>query len=345
MKSAKKQLWAFTIVELMVVIVVIGILATITAVSYGGWRQSVVESQIKSDLVAASAAMESYRSFNGSYPATLPSTFKASSGVTVQQPFIWSNSSGYDLYAASSTDRSITYSVSSTNSTPQKSGALSNGLVLNLDAGNVASYPGNGTTWTDLSGNGNSATINGAVYDAANGGAMRFDGVDDYADAGNKASLNMTSEVTIGAWIKQSTVGASYQGVVGKNSSYWDLENGYGIRQTNAAGTLQVWEGYGVRAENNSLSVSCAMNEWCYVALTYKSGVGGKVWKNGSSVGVLPNKNNIVLATSNFRIGQIESSAYFSGYVSAVHVYNRALSDTEVQQNFNSSCGRYGICI
>lgn len=74
---------AFTIVELIVVIAVIGILAGIVLVSYGAWRTSVATSSLKSDLTHAAAAMESSRTFNNAYPATIPTTFTASSGNTI----------------------------------------------------------------------------------------------------------------------------------------------------------------------------------------------------------------------------------------------------------------------
>ena len=55
------------------------------------------------------------------------------------------------------------------------------GLVLALDAGNLKSYPGSGTTWTDLSGGGNTGTLtNGPTYSSANGGSLVFDGTNDY---------------------------------------------------------------------------------------------------------------------------------------------------------------------
>ena len=222
---------------------------------------------------------------------------------------------------------------------------VANGQVLGLDAGSTNSYPGpgNGTVWYDLSGNNNNATINGATYDPTNGGVMSFDGVNDYADAGNGISLNMTSEVTIGAWIKRGAATASWQGVVGKNSSYWNISNGYGIRQT-PSGTLQVWEGSGITNADSYLNVSCAVDEWCYIALTYKSGVGGNVWKNGAPVaGTLPDRGNIAVATTNFKIGIIETSGFFKGYVPVAHVYNRALTASEIQQNFNSIRSRYGL--
>jgi|GEM_PF-3130787 len=74
----------FTIVELVVVISIIGILSTIVVFSYGGWRQSTVVAQLKSDLNGLVASMEDARNFSNSYPSTYPSsTFKASKGVTI----------------------------------------------------------------------------------------------------------------------------------------------------------------------------------------------------------------------------------------------------------------------
>ena len=59
---------------------------------------------------------------------------------------------------------------------PSAGSIITSGLILNLDAGNVASYPGSGTTWTDLSGNGNNGTlINGPTFNSSNGGSILFD--------------------------------------------------------------------------------------------------------------------------------------------------------------------------
>lgn len=81
---------AFTIVELIVVIAVIGILAGIVLVSYGSWHTTVATSSLKSDLEHAASAMESARSFtNGSsgYPLAIPSTFTASANNTLTLTF------------------------------------------------------------------------------------------------------------------------------------------------------------------------------------------------------------------------------------------------------------------
>ena len=64
-----------------------------------------------------------------------------------------------------------------------------NGLVLNLDAGNLSSYSGSGTIWTDVSGKGNTGTLaNGPTYNSANGGYIIFDGSNDYVLANNTSS-------------------------------------------------------------------------------------------------------------------------------------------------------------
>ena len=73
----------FTIVELIVVIAVIGILATISILGYGGWRSTTISNQVKSDLNAVAAAMENYRTFNNGYPTSLPSTVKPSGNDTI----------------------------------------------------------------------------------------------------------------------------------------------------------------------------------------------------------------------------------------------------------------------
>jgi len=73
----------FTIVELAVSITVIAILATLTLVSYGAWRTSATTATVRSDLVQAAATMESSRTFNNGYPATIPASFAASNDVQV----------------------------------------------------------------------------------------------------------------------------------------------------------------------------------------------------------------------------------------------------------------------
>lgn len=72
---------------------------------------------------------------------------------------------------------------------------VSEGLVLYLDAANSKSYSGTGTTWTDLSGNSNNATlVNGPTYSSLNGGGIVLDATDDFISITPSASLKVDGD-------------------------------------------------------------------------------------------------------------------------------------------------------
>ena len=93
-------------------------------------------------------------------------------------------------------------------STLQSGHIITDGLVIALDAANTKSYPGSGTTWSDLSGNSNNGTLtNGPTFNSRNGGSIVFDGVDDYVTLGTPSILNgVQLPLTICGWGNLSTV-------------------------------------------------------------------------------------------------------------------------------------------
>lgn len=101
----------FTIVELVVVIVIIGILAGISIVSYGSWQRSATAAKVKSDLNAVIAAMDSYRTYNNAYSTTVPSSVVASSGVVLAGGS--ADGLSYCVDGTSSSNATITYYVAS----------------------------------------------------------------------------------------------------------------------------------------------------------------------------------------------------------------------------------------
>jgi alpha-tubulin suppressor-like RCC1 family protein len=81
------------------------------------------------------------------------------------------------------------------------SSIVTNGLVLALDAGNSKSYPGSGTTWTDLTNNGRNGTLtNGPTYSSANGGSLVFDGIDDFVSS--VSNLTLANNFSVSLWLK-----------------------------------------------------------------------------------------------------------------------------------------------
>ena len=95
-------------------------------------------------------------------------------------------------------------------------GVVQSGLVLNLDAGASTSYPGSGTTWTDLSGNGNNGSlVNGPTFNSSNGGSISFDGSNDEVICTNNASVQITVG-TISAWFNANNGNSGYNGIIAK---------------------------------------------------------------------------------------------------------------------------------
>ena len=82
---------------------------------------------------------------------------------------------------------------------------VTDGLVLCLDAANTKSYPGSGTTWTDISGKGYDGTLtNGPTFSSDNLGCIVFDGSNDRVDGVHNSELNLTQDLTVECWFRRS---------------------------------------------------------------------------------------------------------------------------------------------
>ena len=220
---------------------------------------------------------------------------------------------------------------------------VTDGLVMNLDAGNSLSYSGNGTAWTDLSGNNNNGVLmNGVSYSNADGGSLTFDGINDYVNLGTNTSLNTGDNVTIAAWVKPSVLSGRYVIYSNRSSNQTgssQLEIGSSDGNVNTA-YLTIPGIFAVKASSNSITV----NNWQYVVYT-RVGSLQSIYINGVNV-----TESVVAATfsdnnSNKTIGAgvLTSPFYFKGQISAVQIYNRGLSNEEIKQNFNAIGARYGF--
>ena len=223
---------------------------------------------------------------------------------------------------------------------------VTDNLVLALDAANTKSYPGSGTTWTDLSGKGNNGTLtNGPTFDSGNGGAFVFDGTDDYVTAGNK--LPDADELFAGtgnAWSTSSWFNVDVISSAGK------IVTGRGGGLGTAA-VYAVWveeANLRVRLRGGTItniSTSIAANTWYNVAVTW-NGTTANGYLNGQflttlAVGTASDQtNNFTIGATN--IGGVQNYE-MDGKISQTLVYNRALTAAEIKQNFNALRGRYGI--
>ena len=219
---------------------------------------------------------------------------------------------------------------------------VTDGLVLALDAANPKSYPGSGTTWFDLSGNGNNGTIvNSPTF--ANG-SFAFNGTTQYIDAGTY-QYN-TAQGSISFWFKlTSSIAIPHSGNIRPWGKSTDFEARWGGGTTTSGASLAVDLGASIgppatlqSIQNSWLNTSWynVVTTWDTSTLTSKMYIQGQLNASGSCATALTS------LTGNFYIGR-SPLAYYAGNISNFNAYNRELSVSEVQQNFNALRGRYGL--
>ena len=216
---------------------------------------------------------------------------------------------------------------------------VTNGLVLNLDAGNPYSYlsGSSGTTWTDTSGVGNNATLtNGPVY---SNGAIIFDGADDYANVPYTASKISfpDNNATVCVWFNSTPSGDNYGCLVTQRSS-----NNTGF-QTYVYQNKFFADGGGVSAGVFSTTTVVKGTTYFGCVVYDKTNSLLKLYVNGNYEAQVSYTGNIQ-DTYPIRLGNgAFSDGPYPGSIYSAQVYNRALSQAEITQNFNALRGRYGI--
>lgn len=240
---------------------------------------------------------------------------------------------------------------------------VNDGLVLHLDAANPRSYPGSGTTWYDLSGNGNDGTfMNGVGYSVDNKGSLVYDGVNDYWICNQQTTETEfqyfdSFTITSLAYINENS-GDGY--LVNNRITDADgvLYSGWGLLQS-SGNLLFIIGGYkNSRFSWRRASIgTTAFNDlcfqkWSHITVT-NTGIAGeqKIYINGvnSTVDASDDTNppHIINYSSNISrvlIGKDGTfSHYLGGKVAKTTVYNRALSAAEIQKNFEATRARYGI--
>ena len=107
---------------------------------------------------------------------------------------------------------------------------VTDGLVFAVDAANYESYPGSGTTWTDLAGSSNTSLDNGPTFDSGNGGSIVFDGTDDKATSTLTSNTIFNSTFTVSTWFKQTdTDNTSFPRLFDKADNGTSTNNGFSV--------------------------------------------------------------------------------------------------------------------
>lgn len=213
-------------------------------------------------------------------------------------------------------------------------------LILYLDSANTKSYNGVSNTWYDLSPSINNGTlVNGPTFSLNGGGSIVFDGVDDYITVTDSNSLDITNNITVDCWFYPTTYRTDkysinflkkYNGTSDANFQfYFD-----GTYTPNIIRVLATSGGvWGLVSPDSGV---IPLNQWCNVVWTYSN--GGRLYINGVSQGNSVGSGNLSINNYNLIIGDD-----LIGNISSTKIYNRALSDSEILQNYNAIKKRYEL--
>jgi hypothetical protein len=227
-----------------------------------------------------------------------------------------------------------------------------NGLVLALDAADRNSYPGSGTTWTDLSGNGYNGTLtNSPTFSNSNGGSIIFDGTNDYTSTSLDLSWNNTNSVSISMWIKTGNLSQS-KGFLGTGNFEWQFRQGQ-YAGANSDLVFVYWDNSGGHTNGSIPSMSGFFDDtnWKHLTMTWNNSNSTILfYKNGTQIfsQVYGNPSANRVSSELMQIGGNVYSwdgvgAYWNGSFSNIQTYNRTLSATEVLQNYNATKTRFGL--
>jgi len=211
---------------------------------------------------------------------------------------------------------------------------IEDGLLISLDASNTRSYPGTGTTWTDLKGRNNGTLTNGPTFSGDNGGSLVFDGTDDYVDLSTSfLDVSANQGLTISVWIKTTDSSGNIFTYVSSGTSdffftvnsnalrfQWTTYAGKSVTQTTATGTSNIADG-----------------DWHLLVGTRDSTGVFRVYVDGVLEGT---------SSSSPQSGALSASGgslcpTLASNCSLFCAYDRELTADEIRQNYSATIGRY----
>jgi len=218
---------------------------------------------------------------------------------------------------------------------------VTDGLVLALNAADKNSYPGSGTTWTDLSGLNNNSTLNAATFDTTNGGRIIFNGSSTYISIPSNTDTRLLNNYqTLSQWVYITSVGPN-----GYSELYYS-----GAQYSNF--TSIKWLSVGITFDvtlNVEYTIAMTNNysEWMNITCVIdKVGNTFAVYKNGNFINSISFTTFSVSGTTT-RIGSNlitgNSGDPMKGSIATTSIYNKLLSASEIAQNYNAQKSRFNL--
>lgn len=205
-------------------------------------------------------------------------------------------------------------------------------LVLHLDAGNSSSYGGSGTTWTDLSSTGNNGTITGAGYITGGvGGYFDFNGSSDHVRM-DSDMFNPNSDFTFSSWVNTDITAIAT--IVSDHLTSGSIQIRF-----NSSSSVQIVDNYVVNVGTFS-NFTYSTGTWYNVVVTRSSNTY-TLYVNGSYKSNFTSTNSYSYGAQTIGANN-QGIERWNGKISQIACYSRAISSTEVTQNWNVLKSSYG---
>jgi len=279
----------------------------------------------------------------GIYQVRIGSATEGASNLTQQKNLIRTSAPVYGVFESENDDETVLFARAKMNnsSVHVNPKIITEGLVLALDAANKKSYPGSGTTWFDLSGNGNHGTNANMTFETDKLGVFDFNNSTSESTIANSDSLNPVSQLTLEAVVNfdgNSTDFIFEKGNV--NTQYSIFSHGTDlVFRTVHQGVSGYDSLYGAKSQG------ITNGQYHHVLGSY-NGSTKKLYIDGKEVATKNKTGNLVTTTPGASVGDFggASTGYpFGGKIALVRVYNIGLNASQVKQNFEAIRGRFGI--
>ena len=222
---------------------------------------------------------------------------------------------------------------------------VTDGLVGHWDAGDANSYPGSGTDWFDLTANSNDGTlVNGPAYSTTGGAHIEFDGDNDRMDLGsidssNPLSLASLPTFTLEFWINPDASGDDFQRFLDKGSSGVSV-GGYGVLLRPSLGAVLL-----TINGSSTGTILPTYSGWSQVIIKREATNNIRFYQNASMFASGVDATAIPTTTATMRVGTWAalSGREYKGKIGCLRIYNKDLSPSEIQLNYDQIKGRYGL--
>jgi hypothetical protein len=207
---------------------------------------------------------------------------------------------------------------------------VTSGLINYLDAGDNSSYPGTGTTWTDLSGVGNNFTLTASPPWTSAGSLSYFSMAGGYAVGSAILPAAAYTKIAV-FYVTGSFLNILSGGVTSTDHAFWGNNSQY-----LQAGHNGAW--------NTVVSpVTTPLNQWVYGAVSFNTSTGWRLYLNQNTPVTNASTTTFTPTPAVCEVGAFQNSNFLSGRVAVTMIYNRVLSDSEITQNYNYFKTRFSI--